>query len=134
MPQIFRKRFGKYLATPRPCLQKWNYRSAVGCLSYIQVIVRPDITFAVQQCARYCHSPSHDHEEAVKCICHYLLGTPNKGTILRPNKSKGLEYFVDDDWAGAWTFSSSFNPLSTHYRTGFIILYVGCPMLWKSKI
>ena len=29
--------------------QKWNYRSAVGCLSCLQVMVRPDITFAIQQ-------------------------------------------------------------------------------------
>ena len=35
-------------ATPRPRLQQWNYRSAVGCLSYIQAMVRPDITFDVQ--------------------------------------------------------------------------------------
>ena len=120
--------------TSRPRLQQWNYRSAVGCLSYIQAMVRPDITFAVQQCARFCHSPSQDHEEAVKRICRYLLGTRNKGIILRPDKSKGLECYVDADWAGAWTFSSSFDPLSTHSRTGFVILYAGCPILWKSKI
>ena len=61
-------------------------------------------------------------------------GTRDKGIILRPNKSKGLECYVDADWAGAWTFSSSFDPLSTHSRTGFVILYAGCPILWKSKI
>ena len=97
-------------------------------------MVRPDITFDVQQCARFCHSPSQDHEEAVKRICRYLLSTRDKGIILRPNKSKGLECFVDADWAGAWTFSSSFDPLSTHSRTGFVVLYAGCPILWKSKI
>ena len=118
----------------KPRLQKWNYRSAVGCLSYIQAMVRPDITFAVQQCARFCHSPSQDHEEAVKRICRYLLGTRDKGLILRPDKTKGLECYVDADWAGAWTFGSSYDPLSTHSRTGFVILYAGCPILWKSKI
>ena len=29
------------------CLQKWNYRSAIGCVSYIQAMVRSNITFAV---------------------------------------------------------------------------------------
>ena len=34
--------------------QKWHYCSAVGCLSYIQAMVRADITIHVQQCARFC--------------------------------------------------------------------------------
>ena len=34
-----------------PCVRDWNYRSVVGALSYLQAMVRPDITFAVQQCA-----------------------------------------------------------------------------------
>ena len=40
-------------STSKPRLQKWNCRSAVGCLSYIQAMVRPDITFAVQQSASF---------------------------------------------------------------------------------
>ena len=58
-----------------PRLQKWNYRSANGCLSYIQAMVRPDITFATQQCARFCNNPGRDHEEAIKRISRYLLKT-----------------------------------------------------------
>ena len=118
----------------KPRLQKWNYRSTVGCLSYIQAMIRPDITMAVQQCARFCTDPKQDHEEAVKRICRYLLKTRDKGLILRPDKSKGLECFVDADWAGSWSYQSSMDPLSTHSRTGFVILYAGCPILWKSKI
>jgi hypothetical protein len=50
-------------------LQEWNYRSAVGCLSYLQSMIRPDITMAIQQCARFCNAPQREHEEAVKRIC-----------------------------------------------------------------
>ena len=32
----------------KPRLQKWYYCSAVGCMLYIQSIIIPDITFAVQ--------------------------------------------------------------------------------------
>ena len=88
-------------AAAKPRLQKWNYRSANGCLSYIQAIVRPDITFATQQCARFCNNPGRDHEEAIKRICRYLLKTKSQGLTLRPDKSKGLECFVDADWAGS---------------------------------
>ena len=103
--------------------QKWNYRSAVDCLSYIQAMVRPDITFAVQQCARFCNDPSTNHEEAVKRICRYLLRTRDKGLTLKPIKTKGLECYVDADWAGSWTLPSSLDPISTRSRTGFVILY-----------
>jgi hypothetical protein len=114
--------------------QVWNYRSAVGCLSYIQAMIRPDITMAVQQCARFCNNPQRDHEEAVKRICRYLLKTKDEGLILRPDKSRGLECYVDADWAGSWNDRSSHDPLSSHSRTGFVVLYAGCPIIWGSKM
>ena len=117
-----------------PKLQKWSYRSAVGCLSYIRAIIRPDITMATQQCARFCNDPKQEHEEAVKRICRYLLKTKEKGLVLRPDKSKGLECFVDADWAGSWRHRSSNDPLSSHSRTGYYITYAGCSLMWKSKL
>lgn len=101
--------------------QKWNYHLAVGCLAYIQAMVRPDIKFAVQQCALFCNDPSTNHKEAVKRIYRYLLRTRDKGLTLRPIKSKGLECYVDADWAGPWTLPSSLDPISTRSRTGFVI-------------
>ena len=118
----------------KPRLQKWNYRSVVGCLSYIQAIVHPDITIATQQCARFWNDPKQEHEEAVKRICRYLLKTKEKGLVLRPDKSKGLECFVDADWAGSWRHRSSNDPLSSHSRTGYYITYAGCSLMWKSKL
>ena len=119
-------------AAPRN--QSWNYRSAVGCLSYLQAMIRPDITMAVQQCARFCNSPSKEHEEAIKRICRYLLRTKNDGIILRPDASRGLECYVDADWAGSWLDRSSNDPLSSHSRTGYVIMYAGCPIMWASKM
>ena len=114
--------------------QEWNYRSAVGCLSYIQAIIRPDITMAVQQCARFCNDPKREHEEAVKRICRYLLRTKDKGLVFRPDPKRGLECFVDADWAGSWQHRSANDPLSAHSRTGFVIMYAGCPIVWASKM
>ena len=119
--------------TAKPRAQKWHYRSTVGCLSYIQSIIRPDITFAVQQCTCFCHEPNRDHEEAVKHICRYLIHTKHHGLVLRPDITRGLEYFVDADFSGTWNKLSSSDPLSYHSRTGFVIMYAGCPILWKSK-
>ena len=97
-------------------------------------MVRSDITFGVQQCARFCNNFGQEHEEAVKRICRYLLKTKSKGLILKPDKTKGLECYVDDGYTGSWTELSSHDPLSTYSRTGFYITYTGCPILWRSKV
>lgn len=115
-------------------LQSWNYRQAVGSLSYLQAMNRPDITMSVQQCARFCNNPKRSHEEAIKRICRYLLKTRDRGLVFRPDSNRGLECFVDADWAGSWTDDSSHDPLSAHSRTGFVIMYAGCPIVWKSTM
>ena len=112
----------------------YNYRSAVGCLSYLQSMSRPDITYAVQQCARFSHDPKRSHEDAIKRICRYLHGTKDMGMILRPDRSKGLECYVDTDWAGNWHENFFDDPSHANSRTGYIITYAGCPIVWASKM
>jgi len=117
-----------------PRKQSWHYRSVIGCLSYLQAMIRPDLTFAVQQCARFCNDPRQEHEEAVKHICRYLLKTKERGLVLKPDKSRGLECFVDADWAGSWQDRSSHDSMSAKSRTGYMIKYAGCPVVWGSKM
>jgi hypothetical protein len=97
-------------------------------------MIRPDMTMSVQQCARFCNNPDKSHEEAVKRICRYLLRTRDKGLVLKPDSSRGLECYVDADWAGSWQHRSSPDPLSAHSRTGYVIMYAGCPIIWASKM
>jgi hypothetical protein len=85
-----------------PRIQPWSYRLAVGCLSYLQSMIHPDCTMATQQCARFCNNPMREHEEAVKRICRYLLKTKHMGLTLKPDKSKGLECYVNADWVDSW--------------------------------
>ena len=114
--------------------QTWNYRGVLGGLSYLQSMVRPDITFAVQQCARFANDPKRTHEEALKRICRYLLRTKDQGLIYHPDRKRGLECYVDADWAGSWHQDQSHDPLGAFSRTGYVILYAGCPILWGSKM
>ena len=67
-------------------------------------------------------------------MCRYFLNTKDQGLVLRPDKEKGLDCFVDDDWAGSWGHISSNDPLSSHSRTGYYITYAGCPLMWKYVI
>ena len=113
---------------------EWNYRAVVGSLSYLQAMIRPDITMAVQQCARFCNEPQQQHAEALKRICRYLLRTKDKGLVLKPDPTRGLECYVDADWAGSWQHRSCTDPMSAKSRTGYIILYAGCPIVWASKM
>ena len=103
-------------------------------LGYLQGLTRPDISMAVHQCARFSTDPKLSHERAVKRICKYLLGTQKRGIIYKSDSSKGIEVFVDADFAGAWNKADSNNPENVLSRTGFVIFYAGCPILWSSKL
>ena len=115
-------------------VQQWNYRSVVGMLSYLSATTRPDILFAVHQCARFCSSPMRSHEEAVKRIGRYLKRTKNKGIIFKFDASKGIEVFVDADFAGSWFSFNSHEFASALSRTGYIIKVANCPICWVSKM
>ena len=116
--------------------QTWNlnYRGVLDGLSYLQSMVRPDITFAVQQCARFANNPKRTHEEALKQICRYLLCTKDQGLIYNPDQKRGLECYVNADWAGSWHQDQSHDPLGAFSRTGYVIFYARCPILWGSKM
>ena len=47
---------------------------------------------------------------------------------------KGLECFVDADFTGGWSKNESDDPASVYSRTGYIIKYSNCPILWDSKL
>jgi hypothetical protein len=62
----------------------FNYASVIGMLQYFQNHSRPDITFAVSQCARFIHQPRRTHELAMMRIGKYLKGMIEKGLVFRP--------------------------------------------------
>ena len=116
----------------RKCI--WSYRQAIGMLNYLQATTRPDLAIAVHQAARFCIDPKLSHERAVNRIGKYLIGTANQGMIFKPDKSKGLECFVDADFAGGWNQSDARDAGTIMSRTGYVIMYAGCPLTWCSKM
>ena len=82
--------------------QDWSYRSAIGMLNYLASSTRPDILYAVHSAARFSANPKLIHEQAVKRICRYLKGTSDKGIILKPDPSRGIECYVDASFATGW--------------------------------
>ena len=46
--------------------KKWSYRSVIGMQTCLARNTRPDIEYAVHQCARFQLNPKIAHENAVK--------------------------------------------------------------------
>ena len=111
-----------------------NYASVVGMLLYLCGHSRPDIAFAVHQCARYTFEPKRSHEAALKRIGRYLKGTLDKGLILDPTDDLSVDCYPDADFAGLWGHEDPQDPHSVRSRTGYIITLSGCPILWKSSM
>ena len=64
----------------------FDYRSVIGKMLYLEKSTRPDIAYAVHQCARFASDPKEEHGKAVKWLGRYLLGTREQGMILKPGK------------------------------------------------
>jgi hypothetical protein len=112
----------------------FEYRHVIGKLLYLEKSTRPDISCAVHQCARHCANPKIQHTAAVKRIGRYLLGTKDKGLIMKPNQ-EGMECWVDAAHASEWNNKTASNdPSTARSRMGYVITYAGCPMHWSSKM
>ncbi|KAI2494579.1 hypothetical protein MHU86_19949 [Fragilaria crotonensis] len=114
--------------------EPWAYRSVVGKLNFLEKSTRADISYAVHQCARFATFPKQSHADAVRCIVRYLIGTKEEGLILDPTNAS-FDCFVDADFCGTWNPETAEGDASTSKsRTGFVIKYAGCPIVWQSKL
>ena len=118
-----------------PCREDWDYRSIVGMLLYLAGSTRPDIAYAVHQCARFSHSPKASHEIGVKHIVRYLKGTRDKGRIMTPTAGNlQLDLYADANVAGLFTLEDKLDPVSVKSRTGVLLNFAGLPVCWSSKL
>ena len=75
------------------------YQSAVGSLLYLSIGTRPDITYAVNNVAKFCANPSKEHWTAVKRILRYLKGTTGFGLLYSKDDFGCCVGYSDADWA-----------------------------------
>ena len=112
----------------------WNYIQAIGMLKYLEGTSRPDISMATYQAARFYIAPKVSHERAVHLIGRYVKATKDKRIIFESDRNKGLECYVDADFAGGWDKADSGNPEAVLSRTRYVLMYVNCPVLFCSKL
>ncbi len=112
----------------------FHYRSLVGQLNYLTASTRPEIQFATHQLARFSENPKLSHEKAAKRVVRYLKATATEGIIMKPDHSQGLTCYVDADFTGNWSPEQALDPRACLSRTGYIIFYANCPIIWHSKL
>jgi hypothetical protein len=116
-----------------PFNETWHYRSIIGKLNYLEKSTRPDLAYAVHQCARFASCPKYEHGKAVKQIGRYLLATKTKIEVTPTTES--LEDYVDVDYSGNWNQEiAADNRDTARSRTGFVIKYAGVPIMWASRL
>ena len=106
-------------------------------LNYFVNCTHLEIAYAVHQCARFCNNPKRSHEQAVKRVLRYLLTVrklDNPGIIFHPNIEQSIVAYVDASFVGEWNREWSEEPSSVLSRSGYVVLYANCPIIWGSKL
>ncbi|XP_043484709.1 secreted RxLR effector protein 161-like [Leptopilina heterotoma] len=104
--------------------EKPPYRELVGCILYLSISTRPDISHAASVLGQFNNCFNRTHWNAAKRVLRYLKGTSDLG-ILYTHERSDLAGYVDADWAG-----------STHDRrsfTGFAFILSGGAIVWDSR-
>lgn len=101
------------------------YREAVGCLLYLSITCRPDISYAVNQVAKFCQNPGRARWSAVKRILSYLSGTTEFGILLGENSDQPLVGYTDADFGGDIDSRCS--------TSGFTFFVYGSLVSWSSR-
>ena len=68
-------------------------------------------------------------------IIKYLKATCHIGLRFKPDPSKGFQCYFDADFAGNWNkdFVAT-DPSTAKSRSGWIVFYAACPIIWASKL
>jgi len=127
------------------------YRELLGALLWISQGTRPDVTYAVSQCAKFSSKPKNAHWWALKKILRYLKGTADYGihykspgrrtslslqdislpeaylSSVSAKESAGvtIDANVDADYANSMDDRRSV--------TGFVNFMAEGPITWQSK-
>ena len=106
------------------------YRSAVGTLLQFVKHSRPDIANPVRELSKCMDAANEGAFKEMCRVVKFVLDTKEYGLKLQPEKllkdnMVTLTMYTDSDWAGDRENRRSIS--------GFIIFFMNCPIVWKSK-
>ena len=98
---------------------------------------------AIHQGAHFFDNLRLVHDRAVRQTAKYLVtmstyvDSPDgnirlitRGVVYHPNIEKFIECYIDDVFYSGWYQADSDNAENVMSHTGFVMMYVGCPVLW----
>ena len=54
---------------------------------------------------------------------------------MTPDPTRSLEVYADADFCGLFDQATAlYDPVTAKSRTGYLVLYMGCPIIWASKL
>jgi hypothetical protein len=103
------------------------YWQVIGSLMYAAITFRPDLTYAVNQLARFCENPGESHWSAAKKVLKYLALTWRFGQqfIGTGIDIDILSAFSDADYAGDTDTRRS--------TSGFVFMFHQGAITWSSR-
>ena len=99
-----------------------TYMSAVGALLWLAACTRPDLTYTVSLLARFCSNPGQPHFDAMIRTLGYLSRTRAHVLRLAPQREHEVVVYSDASW------------LTRSSVSGGIIFYMGCVVVWWSRL
>ena len=89
---------------------------------------------AVHKSAKFTRDLKASHDAALKRIRNCFLSSLDKGSTYEPDISKGLNAFVDTDFASRFDKVNVKNLVLTYSRTRHVIKHAGYLIIWKSTL
>merc|ERR1712185_106449 len=123
--------------------EDFDYLSIIGSLLHINMLTRPDISFAVNALTRHASCPSMEHAKALRRLVMYCYDTKHLGVTYHrdghtscPEVYEGgmhplttphnhIQVFADSDYAQDYTRRST---------SGMVVMMNGGPITWSSKL
>jgi len=81
-------------------MAKVPYREALGAIMWLQVVTRPDLSYAINVLSRFAHNPGKQHWNVLKHVLSYIKGTSHYGITYKGGGSLTPVGYIDSDYAG----------------------------------
>jgi len=98
------------------------YMSIVGALLWLAAGTRPDLTYAVSLLARFCSNPAPAHRAALLRVLAYVSASASRCLVFSPDGTAEVGVYSDASWA------------AKHSVSGGLVYYLGCPVVWWSRL
>jgi transposase InsO family protein len=114
-----------------------HYRALLGSMMFIGCSTRPDITFGLNQCARYSNDPTVEHWNILIGILRYLIATINWGIKLGHGLDMGKHIYSYKTPQAATAFADANHGTGIDDKksiTGMVFFVYGGAVNWSSKV